>query len=93
MVGILHLNLSLAGCKSLKEKRGRIQPVLHRLHREFNLSAAEMGHQDNWRFSSISCAVISNNAVYCQQVLQDVVKFIPEHFRDVELSEFTIELI
>ena len=72
MVGILHINLSITGCRSLKEKRSRIQPILHRLHREFNLSVAEMELQDKWNTSAIACAVISNDAVHCQQVLQHV---------------------
>lgn len=93
IVGILHLNFSLAGCRSLKEKRSRIQPILHRLQREFNLSAAEVDHQDKWCTAGIACAVVSNNAVYCRQVLQEVVKFISDHFPDDEVTDFNIEII
>jgi len=93
MVGILHLNLSITGCKSLKEKRSRIQPILHRLHREFNLSVAEMELQDKWNTSGIACAVISNDAVHCQQVLQQVVKYMSIHFANEEIMNFGIEII
>jgi len=34
----LTLELHLPGCSSLKEKRGRLKPVLTALHREFNVS-------------------------------------------------------
>ncbi len=93
MVGILHMNLSITGCRSLKEKRSRIQPILHRLHREFNLSVAEMEMQDKWNTSAIACAVISNDAVHCQQVLQNVVKYMSTHFVNEEIVEFSIEII
>ncbi|MCJ7708279.1 MAG: DUF503 domain-containing protein, partial [Anaerolineales bacterium] len=42
-VGALTLELRLPGCSSLKQKRSRLKPLLAALHREFNLSAAEIG--------------------------------------------------
>jgi uncharacterized protein YlxP (DUF503 family) len=42
MLAILTIHLHLPGCASLKEKRGRIKPIMTRLRREFNLSVAEM---------------------------------------------------
>jgi uncharacterized protein YlxP (DUF503 family) len=41
-LGLLTIHLHLPGCASLKEKRGRLKPLLTRLHREFNISAAEI---------------------------------------------------
>ncbi|MBA4379619.1 MAG: DUF503 domain-containing protein, partial [Anaerolinea sp.] len=35
MIGLLTLHLHLPACASLKEKRGRLKPLIHRLHREF----------------------------------------------------------
>ena len=46
MIGILTLHLQLPGCASLKEKRGRLKPLLARLHRKFNIPAAEMDLRD-----------------------------------------------
>jgi len=45
-VGILRLSFRLPDCHSLKEKRGQIKPVIARLHREFNISVAEVADQD-----------------------------------------------
>jgi uncharacterized protein YlxP (DUF503 family) len=39
-IGILTLEIQLPGCKSLKEKRSRLKPLIARLHREFNVSVA-----------------------------------------------------
>jgi len=38
-VSWLVMELEVPGCKSLKEKRGKLQPLLLRLRREFNVSA------------------------------------------------------
>jgi len=54
---------------------------------------AEVDLQDKWNASGISCAVISNSAVHCQQVLQEVVKFLSDHFADEEVTDFSIEII
>ena len=58
MFGLLTLHLLLPGCASLKEKRGRIQPLIHRLQREFNVSVAEMALQDKWQESVITCGMV-----------------------------------
>ena len=47
MLATLTIHLRLPGCASLKEKRGHIKPLLNRLHREFNVSVAEMDLQDS----------------------------------------------
>jgi tripartite-type tricarboxylate transporter receptor subunit TctC len=36
MIATLTIHLHLPTCTSLKEKRGRIRPLIARLHREFN---------------------------------------------------------
>ncbi len=42
MIGILSIHLRLPGCASLKEKRGRLKPLLNQLHKKFNVSVAAM---------------------------------------------------
>ncbi len=47
MLGSLTVHLHLPTSASLKEKRGRIKPLMNRLRREFNVSVAEMDLQDH----------------------------------------------
>ncbi len=93
MVGILYLVLCIPGCRSLKEKRSAIKPLIHRLHREFNISIAEVNFQDAWSKAGINCACIANDGIQCQKVLQSVINFIPLHFRELEIIEHKIEII
>ena len=69
MVGTLTLHLHLPGCASLKEKRGRLKPLLARLHRQFNVSTAEMGLQDQWQETVIACGMVGNEAAYLRSAL------------------------
>ena len=92
-VGILTLHIHLPGCSSLKEKRSRLKPLLARLHKEFNVSAAEVGHQDVWQDSVIACAVVSNDHKHTQRVLQKVAKWVDSSWPDVDLVSEEIELV
>lgn len=90
-IGYLILHIELPGCKSLKEKRGRIKPILSRLHKEFNLSAAELDDQDHWSETVIGCVNISNNAIHNTQMLQQVVAFVENQWPDCSILASTIE--
>jgi len=92
-IGILTLHLQLPGCTSLKEKRSRIKPVLARLHREFNVSAAEDGFNDRWQEARLVCALVSNDASFSRQALQTVLSFTEEHFPDLYILEHRIEIL
>jgi hypothetical protein len=92
-VGLLTVHLELPGCASLKEKRGRLKPLLSRLQRQFNLSAAEMDHLDAWGESVIACALVGNETVHVQRSLQQVAHWIETSWLDVEVVSDEIELL
>ena len=92
-IGLLILHLLLPGCISLKEKRSRIRPVLARLHREFNISTAEVERQDMWQEAVLACVMVSNDPDYIHRSLQSVHKFLVSHWPDEEILEYHIELL
>jgi uncharacterized protein YlxP (DUF503 family) len=91
-LGLLTLEVQIPGCTSLKEKRSRLKPLLARLHREFNISAAEVGSQDAWQEAVIACALVSNDAGHTQRVLQQVVAWLERSWPDVTLIGERLEL-
>lgn len=92
-VGILTLHIHIPGCSSLKEKRRRIKPLLARLHREFNISVAEIDHQDTWQNAVIACALVSNDNGHTQRTLQRVLRWIEGFWPDVEVIDEHLELV
>lgn len=92
-LGLLTLHLHLAGCTSLKEKRRRLKPLIHRLHREFNISVAEVDNQDRWQEAIIACALISNDNGHTQRSLRDVVRWIDRSWPDVTLLDDHLEIV
>jgi len=93
MIGILTLHLHIPGCKSLKEKRSRLKPLLSRLHKEFNISVAEMDKNDIWQSAVIACAVVSNNKAQAQRTLQKVSEWINHNWQDVTIVDEAFEII
>ena len=92
-IGVLTLELQIPGCTSLKEKRSRLKPLLSRLHREFNISVAEVDHQDAWQAAVIACAIVSNDPAHSQRVLQQVVQWLESNWPDVQIVEDRIEIV
>ena len=93
MLATLTIHLHLPGCASLKEKRGRLKPLIARLHREFNLSVAEMDLQDKWQEAVIVCAMIGNEQRHVQSALQNVAKWLEGNWTDGDVIEQRLEVI
>ena len=93
MIATLTLHLHLPGCGSLKEKRGRLKPLLNRLHREFNVSVAEMDLQDQWQEAVIACAMVNRDAAQLQRSLQGVVRWVESNWPEGQVFDQKIELI
>jgi len=93
MIGTLTIHLHLPGCASLKEKRGRVKPLIARLHREFNVSVAEMDLQDKWTETVIACALVNSDSVVARQSLQSVAKWVEANWTDGDVIEQKIEIL
>lgn len=92
-VGLLILQIHLPGCSSLKEKRHRLKPLITRLHREFNISVAEVDQMDIWQNATIACALVSNGHGHTQRYLQRVIRWIETSWPDVDLLTEQLEII
>jgi uncharacterized protein YlxP (DUF503 family) len=93
MIGILTFHLHLPACVSLKEKRGRLKPLLARLHRQFNISTGEMGLQDKWHEAVICCGMVGDDSAYLQSALQNVRKWVEANWPDGDVLDTKIELL
>jgi len=91
-IGLLTLHIRLPGCGSLKEKRSRLKPLLARLHREYNISAAEVDLLDVWQESVVACAVVSNDARHNDRLLQKIVDWVERDWPDVDVIAEQLEM-
>jgi len=92
MLATLTIHLHIPACASLKEKRGRIKPLMARLHREFNVSVAEMDLQDKWQEAVITCAMVGNDRAFLESALQNVSKWVEWNWSDGDVWDTKIEV-
>lgn len=90
---VLVLDLKLADCRSLKEKRSILKPLLYRLHKEYNVSAAEVDKNEIWNESILACALISNQKRAAESCLAKIPDFISKYFCVVDILSHSIEFI
>ncbi len=94
VIGLCVIELSLADCHSLKDKRSRIKPLLARLPKEFNVAVAEVGHQDAWAVAEIALVSVSaGDSGKMHGSARRPPEWIERHFSDVEVVGSRIEII
>ncbi len=93
MVATLTIHLHLPTCASLKEKRGRIKPLMSRLQREFNVSVAELDRQDQWQEAVIGCAMIGSGRGNLESALQTIAKWVEGNWPDGMVVQEKIEIL
>jgi uncharacterized protein len=91
-VAVMTIELRLPGCVSLKEKRGRLKPLLAGLHKGFNVSAAETERQDSHAAAVIACAAVSGDSRHAQQVLDGIPRWIEARRPDLEVVDQQLEV-
>ncbi len=89
----LSLELHLPGCASLKEKRGRLKPLLVALHREFNVSAAEIDRQDAHQAAVIACVVVSNSNRHGEQLLSGIPSWVEQLRPDLQVVDHQLTVL
>ena len=89
IVGLLTLRLTVPESQSLKEKRMILERFKAVLHRQFNVSIAEVGQQDQWQRSVVGVAGIGTDRRYVNGQLSQVVAWVKRQ-RGVELSDYEL---
>jgi uncharacterized protein YlxP (DUF503 family) len=93
VIGACIIELEMPGLNSLKEKRGVLKPLLVRLHKEFNVAAAEVDLHDVWRSATLGVTTVSTSAAHAQNLLDNLVHWIETNRPDLEVIDHYVEVI
>lgn len=61
IVGLGIIQFRIHGCRSLKEKRGIVKPIIHHIQNHFNASVAEIGNQDIHQKAEIGFSLVGTD--------------------------------
>lgn len=81
IVGVLTTQLHLNGVTSLKEKRSIIKSLIGRLKSRFNISIAEVDHNESKQSSVVAVAMVSNDTSFIDQQFDAIINFMQKDGR------------
>jgi uncharacterized protein YlxP (DUF503 family) len=92
-VGVCRLRFRLPENSSLKGKRQVVKSITGRVANRFNVSIAEVADLDLWQVATIGIACVSNDKRHANEILSKVVDYITESHPDVEMLDYSIEIL
>jgi hypothetical protein len=93
IIGTCVIELHLPGNASLKGKRSVLKPLLLRLRKEFNVSAAEVDLHDVWQSARIALVSVSTDASRVQGQLEGAVCWIEARYPNLQVVDWDIEVL
>ena len=85
-VGTVELHLPDVG--SLKDKRRALKGVKEKVRHRFEVSVAEVDHQDSWQRATLAVACVSQDSRHANEVVSKALDFIESlvdgHVIDIE---------
>ena len=76
-LGMVELHLPDVG--SLKGKRHALKGLKQRLRRRFEISVAEVDHQDSWQRATLALACVSGDSRHANAVISKAMDYIEDH--------------
>ncbi|HEX9235473.1 MAG TPA: DUF503 domain-containing protein [Actinomycetota bacterium] len=91
LAALCRFDLRIPGCTSLKQKRHVVKTLTASMRNRFNVSVAEVDHQDLWQRSTIAVSAVAGEGYHLRRVMHQVERHI-ETFPTVELIGSTLSL-
>ena len=91
-VELMTLSFHLSGCRSLKEKRQRLNGLRERHGRAPNIAVCESGHQDSLQKAQWSFVAVAGNGPVAEKSLTEILNSI-ELSVDAQLVDVNREVL
>lgn len=91
-IGLLTLDIHFPGARSLKDKRQVLRGVQARLRKRYNVSVAEVEHQELWQRAGVAVVAVNTDQVHLEATLQSVAEEAATT-RDAEVVSQQMEIL
>jgi uncharacterized protein YlxP (DUF503 family) len=92
-IGVAKVSVRIPENMDLKGKRMVLKSIIGRVKSRFDVAVAEVDDNDMWQLATIGVCCISNNKRHSNEVLSKVVRFIESSRFDVEILDYSTEMI
>jgi len=89
-VGTVEIHLPDVG--SLKGKGRALKGLKEKLRRRFEISVAEVDHQDAWQRATLALACVSGDSRHANEVISKAMDFIEDHV-DGYVTDIEVEIL
>jgi uncharacterized protein YlxP (DUF503 family) len=93
IIGLCTIEFELPGVMSLKDKRSILKSLLTRLHRQFNISAAEVDFHDVLNASVIAFTAVTTDTRHANQMISTILNWIEKNYPDALIVNQEIEIL
>jgi uncharacterized protein YlxP (DUF503 family) len=91
-IGVGKIWLEIPDCKSLKEKRSVLKPLLGRIREKFQVSVSEIGHQDSHRHAVVGVSILGNRSQHVERCLGAIIESLL-HGRHARVVDYKTEIL
>jgi uncharacterized protein YlxP (DUF503 family) len=92
VIGLLTLELHFPGARSLKDKRQALRSLEQRIKNRFNVSVAEVEHQDLWQRARLAVVSVNTDHGHLESTLNSVAGE-AGNARDILLVDSNLEIL
>ena len=92
IIGLLTLDLHFPGARSLKDKRQALRSLETKIRNRFNVSVAEVEHQDLWQRARVAVVTVNTDHGHLDATLQSVMSE-AENARDIMVADSHVEIL
>jgi len=93
VIGYCQIDLHIPMSHSLKDKRSVVRSIVARVSQQYNVSIAELDHQDIWQMASLGVACVATAGAQVHRQLEMVVRWVEQNRPDVEVVNYCIEIL
>jgi len=75
-IGLVTVRISIPDARSLKDKRSVLKSMKDRLLNKMNVSVAEVGRQNEWKFAELAIVTVAGDSTIVQSRISKVSSFL-----------------
>ena len=89
VVALAVFGFHLPHCRGLKEKRAFVRPLKSRLRNDFEISAAEVAHQDLLQVATLGVAAVGSDRAALEPLVEKIIGYV-ETYAEESGAELTV---